>query len=115
MVLLPDIRRRHHPAFVNILSDTQPLLSHLFIRHIFTKMRFSVIALAAVAGIAIAKRGCRHDRKHPGWGWYWVVEGDTLGSIGEDFGQDYHEIAKMNGIKNPDFLPAWITIYVRCV
>ena len=30
--------------------------------------------------------------------------GDTLGEIGARFGVDYHEIARVNGIENPDLI-----------
>ncbi|KAG5984976.1 hypothetical protein E4U55_002383 [Claviceps digitariae] len=78
-------------------------------------MRFSVLALTAFAGLSVAKRGCRHDPKHPGWGWYWIVRGDDLDSIAADFGQSSDEIAKMNHIAIKDSIPSWHTIYVRCV
>ncbi|KAG6068311.1 hypothetical protein E4U32_001095 [Claviceps aff. humidiphila group G2b] len=77
-------------------------------------MRFSVLAVAAFAGIAAAKRGCRRDPKHHGKGWYWIVEGDTLDSIAADFGQTSAVIAADNNIPNPDFIKAWTTIYVDC-
>ncbi|KAG6006857.1 hypothetical protein E4U21_006664 [Claviceps maximensis] len=73
-------------------------------------MRFSIIALTAFAGLSVAKRGCRHDPKNPGWGWYWVVQGDTLGDIGADFGQPYQQIAEMNHIPDPNSIPSWFTI-----
>ncbi|KAG6124643.1 hypothetical protein E4U28_001404 [Claviceps purpurea] len=80
-------------------------------------MRFSTLAVAAFAGIAVAKtnkRGCRRDPNHHGKGWYWTVLGDELDSVAADFGQSPDEIARDNGIKNKDFLPAHITIYVNC-
>ncbi|KAG5967707.1 hypothetical protein E4U56_000688 [Claviceps arundinis] len=78
-------------------------------------MRFSALAVAAFAGIALAaKRGCRHDPKNPGMGWYWTVRGDDLNSIARDFGDDAQAIADRNGLANKDFLPSWITIYVKC-
>ena len=30
--------------------------------------------------------------------------GDTLAEIGARFGVDYHEIARVNGIENPDLI-----------
>ncbi|KAG6053038.1 hypothetical protein E4U17_005085 [Claviceps sp. LM77 group G4] len=78
-------------------------------------MRFSALAVAAFAGIALAaKRGCRHDHKHPGMGWYWTVEFDDLFSIAKDFGDDADAIAKRNGIENKFLLQAFINIYVKC-
>ncbi|KAG6113120.1 hypothetical protein E4U13_003979 [Claviceps humidiphila] len=77
-------------------------------------MRFSALAVATFAGIAVAKRGCRHDPKHPGMGWYWTVRGDDLDPVAADFGDDAQAIADRNGLKNKDFLPAGITIYVKC-
>ncbi|KAG6087875.1 hypothetical protein E4U15_007191 [Claviceps sp. LM218 group G6] len=65
-------------------------------------MRFSDLAVAAFAGIALAKRGCRHDHEHPGMGWYWTVEFDDLYSIAKDFGDDADAIARRNGIKDTD-------------
>ncbi|HRC18966.1 MAG TPA: LysM domain-containing protein, partial [Phycicoccus elongatus] len=35
---------------------------------------------------------------------YTVQPGDTLGEIGARFGVDYHEIARVNGIENPDLI-----------
>ncbi|TEA13387.1 hypothetical protein C8034_v004412 [Colletotrichum sidae] len=89
------------------------------------KMRFATIVVAALAGVAAAskpddKRGCRRDRAHPGRGWYWIVEGDTLGDIAKDFTStpgfesSVKEIAKVNNIPNPDFIRAWTTIVVPC-
>ncbi|KAG6105799.1 hypothetical protein E4U13_007698 [Claviceps humidiphila] len=77
-------------------------------------MRFSDLAVAAFAGIALAKRGCRHDHEHPGMGWYWTVEFDDLYSIARDFGDDADAIARRNGIKDVRLLPAFINIYVKC-
>ncbi|KAG5954134.1 hypothetical protein E4U57_004789 [Claviceps arundinis] len=79
-------------------------------------MRFSILAVAAFAGLAAAaqKRGCRRDPKHHGKGWYWIVRGDTLDSIAADFGQTAAAIAADNGIPNPDSIQAWTTIYVNC-
>ncbi|KAG5952002.1 hypothetical protein E4U58_000959 [Claviceps cyperi] len=77
-------------------------------------MRFSALAVAVFAGIAAAKRGCRHDPKHPGKGWYWIVAGDTLGDIAADFGQTVPDLARENNIPNPDFIKAWTTIVVNC-
>lgn len=77
-------------------------------------MRATFFAFAVLGGLAAAKRGCRHDHQHPGWGWYWVVEGDTLESIAADFGDIDQAIADRNGLKNKDFVPAWFTIVVKC-
>ncbi|KAG6124374.1 hypothetical protein E4U24_006380 [Claviceps purpurea] len=77
-------------------------------------MRFSTLAVAAFAGIAVAKRGCRRDPNHHGKGWYWIVLGDELDSIAADFGQTADEIARDNGIKDKNFIPAHKTIYVNC-
>ncbi|KAG6307221.1 hypothetical protein E4U22_004402 [Claviceps purpurea] len=77
-------------------------------------MRFSDIAVAAFAGIALAKRGCRRDHEHPGMGWYWTVKFDDLYSIAKDFGDDADVIARRNGIKDVRLLPAFINIYVKC-
>lgn len=35
---------------------------------------------------------------------YTVRAGDTLSEIGAKFGVDYHEIAKLNHVKNPDLI-----------
>ncbi|KAL2880348.1 hypothetical protein SGCOL_004401 [Colletotrichum sp. CLE4] len=72
-----------------------------------------LIALSAV-GMVAAKRDCRRDRSHPGRGWYWIVEGDTLNEIAADFSSTANIIAAMNGIPNPDSIPAWKTIVVPC-
>ncbi len=37
---------------------------------------------------------------------YTVKPGDTLSAIGKHFGVSYHEIAKLNNIKNPDLIYA---------
>ncbi|GJC86173.1 spore germination protein YaaH [Colletotrichum liriopes] len=73
-----------------------------------------LVALAALTGMAAAKRDCRRDRANPGKGWYWIVQGDTLNSIATDFGTTADEIAKLNGIPNPDSIPSWVTIVVPC-
>ncbi|OLN85693.1 hypothetical protein CCHL11_08272 [Colletotrichum chlorophyti] len=73
-------------------------------------------ALAALAGLAEATRGCRHDRKHPGLGWYWIVKGDTLDPIASDFGTTSDHLVALNPhvIHNKDSIPAWTTIVVPC-
>ncbi len=35
---------------------------------------------------------------------YTVVSGDTLSEIGQRFGADWHEIARINKIENPDLI-----------
>jgi nucleoid-associated protein YgaU len=35
---------------------------------------------------------------------YTVKKGDTLSEIGERFGVDHHDIAKLNHVKNPDLI-----------
>ncbi|KAG6288635.1 hypothetical protein E4U09_005431 [Claviceps aff. purpurea] len=77
-------------------------------------MRFSTLAVAAFAGIAVAKRGCRRDPKNHGKGWYWVVLGDDLDSIAADFGQTADQIAHDNGLKDKNFIKAHSTLYVNC-
>ncbi|KAG6019832.1 hypothetical protein E4U40_006640 [Claviceps sp. LM458 group G5] len=81
-------------------------------------MRISAIVVAAFAGIAVAKRGCRHDHrqdpKHKGMGWYYVVEGDDLDPVAADFGDTADAIAQRNGLKDKNFVPAGMTIYVKC-
>ncbi|GKT47657.1 uncharacterized protein ColSpa_07838 [Colletotrichum spaethianum] len=72
------------------------------------------LAFAAFTGMAASKRGCKHDETNPGWGWYWVVVGDSLNAIAADFNTTAVELAKTNNITNPDFLPAWVTIVVPC-
>ena len=39
-----------------------------------------------------------------GSGKYTVVEGDTLSGIAEKFNTTVEELAKKNGIKNPDYI-----------
>ncbi|WDK16507.1 peptidase m23b [Colletotrichum graminicola] len=73
-----------------------------------------LISLAAFAGMAAAKRGCRHDPAHPGQGWYYIVSGDDLNSIAADFGTTAAALAKTNNIANPDFISAGTTIVVPC-
>ncbi|KZL80603.1 peptidase m23b [Colletotrichum incanum] len=73
-----------------------------------------LVALAALAGMTAAKRGCRKDRANPGKGWYWIVQGDTLNEIAADFGTNAVDLAKDNGIPNPDSIPSWVTIVVPC-
>lgn len=77
-------------------------------------MRATFFASAALCGLAAAKRGCRHDPKTPGMGWYWVVPYDTLDDIAADFGDTAQNIADRNHLRNKDFLPSYITIYVIC-
>ncbi|KAG5991706.1 hypothetical protein E4U52_003415 [Claviceps spartinae] len=77
-------------------------------------MRFATLAVAAFAGIAVAKRGCKRDPKHHGKGWYWIVQGDELDSIAADFGQTADEIARDNGIPDKNSIKSWTTIYVNC-
>ncbi|OLN88128.1 hypothetical protein CCHL11_00327 [Colletotrichum chlorophyti] len=78
-------------------------------------MRSSVIlSLAALAGLAVAKRDCRRDKANPGKGWYWIVSGDTLNSIASDFDTTADELAKLNSIPDKDFIEAWTTIVVPC-
>ncbi|KAK1987770.1 hypothetical protein LZ30DRAFT_701436 [Colletotrichum cereale] len=74
-----------------------------------------LIALAAFTGMAVAaKRGCRRDPANPGKGFYYVVLGDEVNSIAVDFGTTADEIAKLNGLANPDFIAADTTIVVPC-
>ncbi|KAG6042625.1 hypothetical protein E4U17_001339 [Claviceps sp. LM77 group G4] len=77
-------------------------------------MRFTTLVVAALAGTAVAKRGCRRDPKHHGKGWYYIVLGDDLDSIAADFGQTSDEIAFDNGIKDKNFIKAGTTIVVKC-
>ncbi|KAG5922034.1 hypothetical protein E4U42_005626 [Claviceps africana] len=81
-------------------------------------MRFSLLALTAFAGLSAAKRGCRHDKNNPGWGWYFVVQGDDLNSIAADFNEPATQIFGNNKgafVKdNMDSLKSWVTIYVKC-
>ncbi|KAF3801903.1 hypothetical protein GCG54_00015125 [Colletotrichum gloeosporioides] len=71
-------------------------------------------AVAALAGLSEAKRGCRHDKANPGMGWYYIVSGDTLNDIAADFSTTATHLAEINGIANPDSIPADKTIVVPC-
>ncbi|KAJ0372267.1 hypothetical protein COL26b_009189 [Colletotrichum chrysophilum] len=71
-------------------------------------------AVAALAGLSEAKRGCRHDTANPGMGWYYIVSGDTLNDIAADFSTTAAHLAELNGIANPDSIPADKTIVVPC-
>ncbi|KAG6023337.1 hypothetical protein E4U40_004038 [Claviceps sp. LM458 group G5] len=78
-------------------------------------MRFSALAVAAFAGIALAaQRSCRHDRRHPGMGWYWTGTGDDVEAVAKDFGDDAEAIATRNHLEDNHVLPPWMTIYVKC-
>ncbi|KAK2041072.1 hypothetical protein LZ31DRAFT_597530 [Colletotrichum somersetense] len=69
-----------------------------------------LVPLAAIAGMAAAKRGCLPDPAHPGQGWYQIVEGDDLNSIAADFGTTAADLAKINNIPSPDFIAKNTTI-----
>lgn len=71
-------------------------------------------AVAALAGLCEATRGCRHDKANPGMGWYYIVSGDTLNAIAADFSTTAAHLAELNGIANPDSIPAGKTIVVPC-
>ncbi|KAK1563992.1 uncharacterized protein LY79DRAFT_573819 [Colletotrichum navitas] len=73
-----------------------------------------LISLAAFAGMAAAKRGCRPDPANPGQGFYLIVQGDVLKSIAADFGTTVDELAKTNNIPQPDFIKTGTTIVVPC-
>ncbi|KAK2063318.1 hypothetical protein LY76DRAFT_224734 [Colletotrichum caudatum] len=80
------------------------------------KMRTAslLFSLAAIAGMAAAKRGCLADQANPGQGWYQIVEGDDLDSIAADFGTTAADLAKTNNIQNPNFIVKNTTIVVPC-
>ncbi|KAK2033488.1 hypothetical protein LX32DRAFT_635184 [Colletotrichum zoysiae] len=73
-----------------------------------------LVSLAAIAGMAAAKRGCLADKAHPGQGWYQIVEGDDLNSIAADFGTTADALAKTNNIADPNFIKQNTTIVVPC-
>ncbi|KAG6056189.1 hypothetical protein E4U17_002432 [Claviceps sp. LM77 group G4] len=77
-------------------------------------MRFTALAVTAFAALAAAKRGCRHDHKNPGWGWYWVVQGDNLNAIAKDLGDDAKAIQDRNKIPDVYRMGYGFTIYVKC-
>ncbi|KAG5915979.1 hypothetical protein E4U61_004082, partial [Claviceps capensis] len=81
-----------------------------------TTMRFTALAVTAFAALAAAKRGCRHDHKNPGYGWYWVVQGDSLNAIAKDLGDNAQAIQDRNIAKIPDVyrMSYGFTIYVKC-
>ncbi|KAG6083434.1 hypothetical protein E4U16_004244 [Claviceps sp. LM84 group G4] len=73
------------------------------------------LAVTAFAGIALAaKRSCRHDRRHPGMGWYWTGAGGDLEPVAQDFGDDAQAIATRNNLENKHVLPPQMVIYVKC-
>ncbi|KAG6013701.1 hypothetical protein E4U54_006419 [Claviceps lovelessii] len=78
-------------------------------------MRFSVIALAAFAGLSAAEvKTCRHDHKNPGLGWYWVLPGDTVDALAANFHTTRDVIVQLNGLQNADFIQKYTTIIVPC-
>lgn len=46
----------------------------------------------------------RHKEAKPQHRTYTVKSGDTLSEIGQEFGVDYMDIARLNDIKNPDLI-----------
>ncbi|KAG6010145.1 hypothetical protein E4U43_008627 [Claviceps pusilla] len=78
-------------------------------------MRFSAIALAAFVGLSAAQvKTCRHDRQHPGLGWYWVLPGETVDQIAGYFHTTRDEIVGLNRLKNADYIQKYTTIVVPC-
>jgi nucleoid-associated protein YgaU len=63
-----------------------------------------VAAAAPAAPAAPAAHAAAPKPSAPQLRTHKVVSGDTLSAIGHTFGVDWREIAKLNGIKNPDLI-----------
>ncbi|KAK2771965.1 endolysin [Colletotrichum kahawae] len=72
------------------------------------------VAVSALAGLTEARRGCKPDVAHPGFGMYTIASGDNLNDIATDFGTTATQLATINSIPNPDQIKPGNTLVVPC-
>ncbi|KAL0935807.1 peptidase m23b [Colletotrichum truncatum] len=78
------------------------------------KTSMIIYAVAAIAGVAQAKRGCAPDPNNKGSGWYRVETGDTLNDIAKDFGSTAEKLAEDSNIANKDVIFPGQIVTVPC-
>ncbi|KAJ0366376.1 hypothetical protein COL154_003967 [Colletotrichum chrysophilum] len=72
------------------------------------------VVMSALAGLTEARRGCKPDVAHPGFGTYTIASGDNLNDIATDFGTTATQLATINSIPNPDQIKPGTTLVVPC-